>query len=334
MFQPVFMCFSPYLRLGAGGGGCREVPATGWQQGREQPAAHGTAHAVQRCEILVRGGQAGGTGGGARHGHPGAPPDRGRSNTDTQNAGATPRGTRASTADKEEGHSKAGEATRTAGTGNQNGADGGACAWEAAAIKRMAWPASPSLPGARATSAQPASASGGGCLPQPRWAVCATGAGAHQGQTSREGEKDIWWTARTARGGTGNRGQRCVDSKNSQTTPATTSTSSIRQLLGAADAQTAHHATSSTAPTHQPLGSANAETTPQEHRPRRLTESSDSTQHAKGRTGDHPGPRKGATTRRNVTQGVKRDWYTTCFGSFSAYTVQKSKFSKLFFLMR
>ena len=36
----------------------------------------------------------------------------------------------------------------------------------------------------------------------------------------------------------------------------------IRQLLGAADAQTAHPATSSTAPTHQLLGSANAETTP------------------------------------------------------------------------
>ena len=89
------------------------------------------------------GGQAGGTGGGARHGHPGAPPDRGKSNTDTQNAGATPRGTRASTADKEEGHSKAGEATRTAGTGNQNGAGGGTCAWEAATIKGMAWPASP-----------------------------------------------------------------------------------------------------------------------------------------------------------------------------------------------
>ena len=34
--------------------------------------------------------------------------------------GATPGGTRASTADKEEGHSEAGEATRTAGTGNQN----------------------------------------------------------------------------------------------------------------------------------------------------------------------------------------------------------------------
>ena len=118
---------------------------------------------------------------------------------------------------------------------------------------------------ARATPAQPAS--GGGCLIQPRWAVCATIAGAHWGQTSREGEKDIWWTAGTARGGTGHLGlthtepqrgrlwtacgQRCVDSKNSQTTPATTSTSSIRQLLGAADAQMAHPATSSTAPAHQ-----------------------------------------------------------------------------------
>ena len=42
----------------------------------------------------------------------------------------------------------------------------------------------------------------------------------------------------------------------------------------------------------------------QEHRPQRPTESSNPTQHAKGRTGDCPGPRKGATTRRNVTQGA------------------------------
>ena len=55
------------------------------------------------------------------------------------------------------------------------------------------------------TPAQPAS--GGGCLPQPRWAVCATGVGAHQGQTNREGERDIWWTAWTARGGTGHLGR-------------------------------------------------------------------------------------------------------------------------------
>ena len=53
-----------------------------------------------------------------------------------------------------------------------------------------------------------------------------------------------------------------MDSKNSQTTRATTTTTSICQLLGAADAQTAHPAPSSTAPAHQPLGLANAETTP------------------------------------------------------------------------
>ena len=44
----------------------------------------------------------------------------------------------------------------------------------------------------------------------------------------------------------------------------------------------------------------------QEHRPQRPTESSDPTQHAKGRTGDRPGPRKGATTQRTVTQGAGR----------------------------
>ena len=150
---------------------------------------------------------------GAQKGHPGAPTDRGRSNTDTQNAGATPRGTRASTVDKQEGRSKAGEATKT---GNQNGGDGRACAWEAAGQAMR-------------------------------------GGAGHLGLTPMETQRGRLWTAC---------GQRRVDSNNSQTTPATTSTASIRQLLGATDAQTAHHATSSTAPAHQPLGSANAEMTP------------------------------------------------------------------------
>ena len=116
---------------------------------------------------------------------------------------------------------------------------GGACVWGGGWLGQP----TPSLPGARATPAQPAS--GGGCLPQPRWAVCATGVGAHQGQTSREGERGIWWTARTAHGGRhlgrtetqrGRRWtacrQRCVDSKNSQTTPATTSTSPNTPTIG------------------------------------------------------------------------------------------------------
>ena len=66
-----------------------------------------------------------------------------------------------STANKEEGHSKAGEATRTAGTGNQNGADGRACAWEAATIKGMAWPTSPVATGCQ----------GNPCSTGIRWGV-------------------------------------------------------------------------------------------------------------------------------------------------------------------
>ena len=67
----------------------------------------------------------------------------------------------------------------------------------------------------------------------------------------------------------GNVGRQVVDDwraevhgqQNRQMTPATTSTTSIRHLLGTANAQTAP-ATTSIALAHQPLGSANAETTP------------------------------------------------------------------------
>ena len=124
----------------------------------------------------------------------------------------------------------------------------------------------------------------------------ARGGTGHLGLTHTETQRGRLWTAC---------GQRRVDSQNSQTTPATTSTSSIRQLLGAVDAQTAHHATFSTAPTHQLLGSRTRKRYQQEHRPQRPTESSNPTQHAKGRTGDCPGPCKGAITRRNVMGGVK-----------------------------
>ena len=41
----------------------------------------------------------------------------------------------------------------------------------------------------------------------------------------------------------------------------------------------------------------------QEHRPQQPTKRSDPTQHAKGITGDCPGPRKETATRGNVTQG-------------------------------
>ena len=75
-------------------------------------------------------------------------------------------------------------------------------------------------------------------------------------------EEQGTWASRTRKHSEADYGQRRVDGKHSHTTPPTTSTTPIRQLLGATDAQTAHHATSSTAPAHQLLGSANAETTP------------------------------------------------------------------------
>ena len=62
--------------------------------------------------------------------------------------------------------------------------------------------------------------------------------------------------------------------------------------------------TFSTVPTRQLWAPRTRKRHQQEHRPQRPTESSDPTQHARGRTGDRPGPRKGATTRRNVTRGV------------------------------
>ena len=92
------------------------------------------------------------------------------------------------------------------------------------------------------------------------------GKGTCRGRPGQRVEEQGTWASRTrgrSEAGYGRPEDRGVwTAKNSQTTPATTSTSSIRQLLGAADAQTAHHATSSRAPAHQPLGSANAETTP------------------------------------------------------------------------
>ena len=115
---------------------------------------------------------------GAHKGHPGAPTDRGRRNTAKQNAGATPGGTRASAADKEEGSSGAGEATRTAGTGNQNVGDGRACAWGAATTQGMAWAASPVATRCQLNRHQVGgvSCSPDGLFPQQE-------GGAHQGQT-------------------------------------------------------------------------------------------------------------------------------------------------------
>ena len=176
----------------------------------------------------------------------------------------------------------------------------------------------PSLPGARATPAQPAS--GGGCLPQPRWAVCATGAGAHQGRPAVRGkrtyggrpgqrvEEQGTWASRAQKHSEAGYG-RPMDRG------AWTAKTVKRPRQQPAHPQYANYWAPLTRKRHTIPHSAQSQHTnywaprtrkrhQQEHRPQRPTESSNPTQPAKGRTGDCPGPRKGATTRRNVTQGV------------------------------
>ena len=96
--------------------------------------------------------------------------------------------------------------------------------------------------------------------------------------------------------------RRCGNSKNSQTTPATTSTTPIH--YGAPLTRKRHIPPHPAQPRHTNYWAPRMRKQhQQEHRPQRPTESSDPTQHAKGGTGDCPWPRKETTTRRNVTQG-------------------------------
>ena len=156
---------------------------------------------------------------------------------------------------------------------------------------------------------------GSACSTGIRWPVCATGAGAHKGQTSREGERDIWWTVGTTRGGTGHLGLTHAETQRGRLwRGALTAKTVKRPRQQPAQLQYANYWAPVTRKRYIPPHPAQPQHTKywaprtrkrhqQEHRPQRPTESSDPTQHAKGRTGDRPGPRKGATTRRNVTQG-------------------------------
>ena len=71
----------------------------------------------------------------------------------------------------------------------------------------------------------------------------------------------------------------------------------MRRGVGSKDRKTTR-ATTSTTPVHQLQGSATAETTPAG-----TQAAAAEAQHAKGRTGDCPGPRQEAATRWTVTQG-------------------------------
>ena len=241
----------------------------------------------------------------------------GRSNTDTQNAGATPRGTRAGTADKEEGHSKAGEATRTAGTGNQNGGDGGACAWEVATIKGMAWPASPVATGCQGQPLLNRHQVGGvsrspdGLFAQQerepiRGRPAVRGKSTYGGRPGqRVEEQGTWASQKHSKAGYGRPVDRGVWTAKTVKRPRQQPAHPQYANYWAPLTPKRHTKPHSAQPHHTNYWAPRTRKRhQQEHRPQRLTDSSDPMQHAKGRTGDRPGPRKGATTRRNVTQGV------------------------------
>ena len=248
----------------------------------------------------------------------GGAPDRGRSNTDTQNVGATPGGTRASIADNEEGHSKAGEATRTVGTGNQNGGDGRACAWEAATTKgdglasqpRRYWV--PGQPLLHRHQVGGVSRSPDGLFAQQerepiRGRPTVRGKRTYGGRPGQRVEEQGTWASRTQKHSEAGH-RRPVDRgawtaktvKRPRQQPAHPQyanywaplTRKRHPLPHSAQPQHTNHWAPRTRKRHQ-----------REHRPQPPTERSDPTQHAKGRTGDRLGPRKGATTRRNVTRG-------------------------------
>ena len=150
---------------------------------------------------------------------------------------------------------------------------------------------------------------------QGRGGVCATGAGAHQGQTSREGEKDIWpgqhveeqgtWASQKhSEAGYGRPVDRGVWTAKTVKRPRQQPAHPQYANYWAPLARKRHIPPHSAQPQHSNYWAPRPRKRhQQEHRPQRPTERSDPTQHAKGRTGDCPGPRKGATTRRNATQG-------------------------------
>ena len=97
----------------------------------------------------------------------------------------------------------------------------------------------------------------------------------------------------------------CVGSKNSQTTPGNNQRNPQYANYWAPLTRKRHIPPHPAQPQHtNDWAPRTQKRHQQEYRPQWPTERSDPTQHAEGRTGDCPGPRKETTTRRNVTQGV------------------------------
>ena len=154
--------------------------------------------------------------------------------------------------------------------GTGGGADGRACAWDAAHSqpRRYRVPGQPLL---NRHQVGGVSRSPDGLFAQQerepiRGRPAVRGKRTYGGRAGQRVEEQGTWASRTRKRSEAGYG-RPVDggawaAKTVRRPPQQPAQPPIRQLLGAADTQTAHPATSSTAPAHRPLGSANAETTP------------------------------------------------------------------------
>ena len=256
---------------------------------------------------------------GARKGHSGAPKDRGRSNTGTQNAGGTRR-------DKGE-HSRQGRGAQQGRRGNQNSGNREPewRGWESVRMggsnnkgdglasqpRRYRVPGQPLL---NQHQLGGVSRSPDGLFAQQerepiRGIPAVMGKRAYGGQPGQRVEEQGTWASRTQKHSEAGYG-RPVDRG------AWTSITVKRPRQQPAHPQYANYWALLTRKRHTMPHSAQPQHTnywaprtrkrhQQEHRPQRPTESSDPTQHAKGSTDDCPGPRKGTSTRRNATQGAE-----------------------------
>ena len=262
------------------------------------------------------GAQAGGTGGGARQGHPGAPTDRGRSNTDhrtrephQEGQGRAQQTRRRGTARQERQPEQREQGTRMEGMGGSDNKGDGL----ASQPRRYRGPGQPLL---NRHQVGGVSRSPDGLFAQQerepiRGRPAVRGKRTYGGRPGQRVEEQGTWASRTQKhSGAGyrwpvDRGAWTAKTvKRPRQKPAYPQYANYwarltrkRHTMHPAQPQHTNYWDRRTRKRHQ-----------REHWPQRPTESSNPTQHAKGRTGDCPGPRKETTTRRNVTQGGDLRW--------------------------
>ena len=295
----------------------------GWQQGRDQPTAHGTVHFVRRCETLVRGG--------TRVGQEGVR-DRGTRSANRQGEEQHRHTERGSHTRRDKGeHSRQGGGAQQGRRGNQNSGNREP-EWSRWQSVRMggsdnkgdglaSQPCRYRVPGQPLLNRHQV----GGVSRSPDGLFAqqerVRGKRTYGGRPGQRVEEQGTWASRTQKhseAGYGRPVDRGVWTAKTVKRPRQQPAHPQYANYWAPLTRKRHTMSHSAQPQHTNYW---APRTQQEHRPQRPTESSNPTQHAKGRTGDCPGPCKGATTRRNVTQGAGLKEKSIAWGKSSLQTI-------------